>query len=77
MSDSGNEINGGRIANVMMFNIKRYQLNFETFRPEKVNRKWIFPNFVNLKEKIISEGSEEYFEYELIGVVIHNEKAKS
>eukprot|EP01084_Bolivina_argentea_P042611 78565_1 len=64
-----------KLPNTIIFHVSRFQLNFETFRHEKVNTKWIIPDDINLKEytkvdKDVNFG-DKYFEYELVGVVIH------
>ena len=69
-----------QLSDTLVFHLKRFELNFDTFRREKVNDFFPFPTYLNMlpytKEGLMSPGldkgrSSTYYQYELAGVVVH------
>jgi hypothetical protein len=73
------------LSDTIIFHLKRFELNFDTFLREKVNDEFSFPTFVNLfpysREGLMAQSSgttsagtrpSSYYEYELLGVVVHS-----
>lgn len=68
------------LSDMVIFHLKRFELNFDTFHREKVNDSFSFPQNLNLfpftKEGVNqidnnSTSDEEYYEYELTGIIVH------
>ncbi|SPQ99121.1 unnamed protein product (mitochondrion) [Plasmodiophora brassicae] len=71
------------LPNTLIFHLKRFELNFETFMNEKLNNRFEFPLRVNMEpytkraltpqlQSASSEGAvPEQLDYELAGVIIH------
>lgn len=71
------------ISDTIIFHLKRFKLNFDTFAREKVNDSLPFPLELTMKS-YMKEGQEEniddkcnyrdasYYQYELVGVVVHS-----
>ena len=74
-----------QLSNTIIFHLKRFELNFDTFRREKVNDFFPFPMALDMRPytKVGLAGNSEsamdysYFEYELGGVVVHTGTADS
>lgn len=78
-----------QLSDTVVFHLKRFELDFDTFRREKVNDLFPFPLQLNMKPYtkvglgIASGGVEvdsnppSYYEYELSGVVVHTGTADS
>jgi hypothetical protein len=76
-------------SDVIIFHLKRFELNFDTFRREKVNDEFKFPNIVNLypytkegldattKSDMNNDVNMDKYKYELSGVVVHTGSADS
>jgi hypothetical protein len=71
----------GNLSNSVIFHLKRFELNFDTFLREKVNDEFPFPTRVDLYP-YTKEGLEgispqalgrtsSYYHYELTGIVVH------
>ncbi len=91
----------GSLSNVMVFHLKRFELNYETFQHEKLNNRFEFPFYINLepytKEGLLrrlleskqkefptlqippkySVHPQEYYEYQLVGIIIHTGSAQA
>lgn len=74
----------GELSDTIIFHLKRFELNFDTFLREKVNDEFSFPSFLNLfpysRDGLMTQSSDggnatirptAYYEYELLGVVVH------
>ena len=71
------------LSDTLIFHLKRFELNFDYFRREKVNDSFPFPTYLNMlpytKEGLMTPGSiglegsrpSTYYQYELAGVVVH------
>ena len=74
------------LPNVLIVHLRRFWMNYEYFRTEKINSSFTFPSEINLKkfclEDLMSQQSvyetdeiyykeDEYYEYTLKGVTVH------
>eukprot|EP01038_Epipyxis_sp_PR26KG_P010058 gene10058-13518_t len=67
------------LPDTLIFHLKRFELNFDTFRREKVNDSFPFPvelNMLPYTKEGLSHDTESYkaqgyYDYELAGVVVH------
>ena len=78
-----------KLPNVLVVHLKRFYLNYETFKTKKINSKFEFPKKLNLKQFCVSEiqknskkdenqiytHEEDYYEYELKGINVHTGSA--
>jgi hypothetical protein len=67
------------LPEVLIFHLKRFEMNYDTFRREKVNDSFSFPTHLNMlpytKEGLDNNNStndDSYYNYELCGVVVHS-----
>ena len=71
-----------QVADTVIFHLKRFELNFDTFRREKVNDEFTFPSLVNLlpftKEGLMEDvgasdqqAALDKYNFELVGVIVH------
>lgn len=84
------------LSDSIIFHLKRFKLNFDTFSREKINEAFHFPLTLNMKSYMhegqdeyryeahdgpthaqIAERTDEYYQYELAGVVVHTGTADS
>jgi len=75
------------LSDSVIFHLKRFEINFDTFQREKVNDVFPFPSCLNLfpysKEGLAgvaeyeSERPKDYYHYELKAVVVHSGTADS
>jgi hypothetical protein len=71
----------GSLSESVIFHLKRFELNFDTFLREKVNDEFTFPNTIDLypysREGLSGKPIEEsehpagYYQYELGAIVVH------
>ena len=74
------------LPNVLVFHLKRFYMNYEIERTEKINSRFEFPFNINMKEFCIEDieilgkkfenddiyiKDDSYYEYELKGINIH------
>ena len=74
------------LPNILVFHLKRFYMNYEIERTEKINSRFEFPLNINMKEFCIEDidfsgkkfenediyiKSDNYYEYELKGINIH------
>eukprot|EP01035_Chromulina_nebulosa_P018175 gene18175-23833_t len=76
------------LSNVLIFHLKRFELNFDTFLREKVNDFFPFPKILDMypytREGIMHNNEENsncypasFYQYELGGIVVHTGTADS
>jgi ubiquitin C-terminal hydrolase len=72
------------VSNTILFHLQRFTIDYNTFRREKLNDNFAFPRKLNMKpymkefqETNIADGKsvaprdDDYYEYELVGVIVH------
>ena len=62
-----------KLPNILIIHLQRIVFNFDTYLNEKINSKFEFPKYLNMKKYTegSSSQSDSEYEYDLIGVVIH------
>ena len=68
-----------KLPNHIMFVLKRFEFDFDTFNKVKINDFYEFPSTINMKPYTIYQNENgtvpahenEYFEYKLAGIIIH------
>jgi ubiquitin carboxyl-terminal hydrolase 34 len=68
------------LPNVIIFHLQRICFNYDSLMNEKINSRFEFPKKINMKDyclkdsvghDIYYEREEAYYDYELVGVVVH------
>ncbi|EDR27366.1 hypothetical protein EDI_060940 [Entamoeba dispar SAW760] len=59
-----------QLPNTLVFQLKRFDFNLQTFQQEKINSSFIFPDYINLRPFTFNKIKDE--EYCLAGVIVHS-----
>ena len=69
-----------KLPNILILHLQRISFNYETFLMEKINDEVAFEKELNVKKYTIDKSNKnidnDQFDYELIGVIIHNGTAQ-
>ena len=66
------------LANTVIIHLKRFEFDYSTMQRSKINDYCEFPMSINFRSWSISEDkSDQYYEYELVGVLLHSGIADS
>ena len=69
-----------KLPNILILHLQRIAFNYETFLMEKINDEVAFYNELNIKRYTVDRYDQnidkEKYEYELIGVILHNGTAQ-
>ncbi|BFU24980.1 ubiquitin carboxyl-terminal hydrolase domain containing protein [Entamoeba histolytica] len=59
-----------QLPNTLIFQLKRFDFNLQTFQQEKINSRFLFPDYINLRPFTFTKIKDE--EYCLAGVIVHS-----
>ena len=69
-----------KVPNILIIHLQRIAFSYETFNMEKMNRYISFEKTLNIKNYTLNKNNNDvpsdYFDYELIGVLIHSGTAQ-
>ena len=66
------------LSNTIIIHLKRFDFDYAELRRSKINDKFEFPFSINLKKWCLEkEIEDEYYEFQLVGIVIHAGSADS
>ena len=69
-----------KLPNILILHLQRIAFNYETFLMEKINDEVYFEREINIKKYTVDKNNKdidtEKYEYELVGIIIHNGTAQ-